>query len=386
MLHVITGPPCAGKSTYVAQAMGDADVRIDFDVLAHALGAREDHAAGEFQRAATFRARAAAIDYLIEQSQNSAFDGWVIHSEPRPEQMAAYDAAGADVMEIDPGIEECTRRAVADGRPPETFEEIRAWYDRHEKKGHNMNVQHKSAGGAKMEAAGTVHGYAATFDREPDSYGDVIRAGAFDATVKEWAEKRKAGIYLPLLYGHNTEDPEYNIGRVIDMGQDERGLWVRAEFDADNQKAQYVRKLATEGRLYQFSFAYSVNDAAPVELENGTKANELRDLTIYEVSLVQIPANQHAEIVDVKHATYTVDVVPTVKSEGIEDLAEQFQAIIERLDEIITAITPPEGDAAPEDTDETEGGDGASAADREETAELLEFIENIENENNEMEG
>lgn len=250
-----------------------------------------------------------------------------------------------------------------------------------------MNVQHKSAGGAKMEAAGTVHGYAATFDREPDSYGDVIRAGAFDATVQDWAEKRKAGIYLPLLYGHNTEDPEYNIGRVIDMGQDERGLWVRAEFDADNQKAQYVRKLATEGRLYQFSFAYSVNDAAPVELENGTKANELRDLTIYEVSLVQIPANQHAEIVDVKHATYTVDVVPTVKSEGIEDLAEQFQEIIERLDSIISAITSPEGDAAPEDTDETEGGDGASAADREEAAELLEFIESIENENeNEMEG
>lgn len=242
-----------------------------------------------------------------------------------------------------------------------------------------MNVQHKSAGGAKMEAAGTVHGYAATFDREPDSYGDVIRAGAFDATVKDWAEKRKAGIYLPLLYGHNTEDPEYNIGRVVDMGQDERGLWVRAEFDADNQKAQYVRKLATEGRLYQFSFAYSVNDAAPVELENGTKANELRDLTIYEVSLVQIPANQHAEIVDVKRAQ------PDKKDAGADAMLEALRAITDRLDSIITAITPPEGDAAPEDTDETEGGDGASAADREETAELLEFIENIENEN-EMEG
>lgn len=149
---------------------------------------------------------------------------------------------------------------------------------------------------AQMPAEGTVEGYAATFDREPDSYGDVIAKGAFARTLSEWAQKDQP---IPLLYGHNTEDPEMNIGRVTDAYEDERGLHVRAEFDADNPKAQYVRKLAREGRLYQFSFAYSIHDAGMVT-ENGMDFYELRDLDLYEVSLVQIPANQHAVITGIK--------------------------------------------------------------------------------------
>ena len=150
---------------------------------------------------------------------------------------------------------------------------------------------------AQMPADGTVEGYASTFDRTPDSYGDVVAKGAFERTLGEWGAKEYP---IPLLYGHNTDDPEYNIGRVVDAHEDEHGLYVRAEFDADNPKAQYVRKLAAEGRLYQFSFAYAIRDAADVELEDGTRAYELRDLDIFEVSLVQIPANQHAVVTGIK--------------------------------------------------------------------------------------
>ena len=77
-------------------------------------------------------------------------------------------------------------------------------------------------------------------------------------------------------------------------------MLVSAEFDAENEKAQYVRKLVQEGRVYQFSFAFEIRDQATVELENGVKANELRDLELFEVSLVQIPANQHATVEEVK--------------------------------------------------------------------------------------
>ena len=108
------------------------------------------------------------------------------------------------------------------------------------------------------------------------------------------------GVFLPLLYGHNTNDPKYNIGRVVAIEEDEKGLKIEAEFDAENETAQYVRKLAQEGRLYQFSFAFDVKDWGEVELEDGTKANELRALDIYEVSLVQIPANQNAQVIEVK--------------------------------------------------------------------------------------
>lgn len=152
---------------------------------------------------------------------------------------------------------------------------------------------------ASMPADGMVEGYAATFDRIPDAYGDVIKAGAFADTLKSWQESGKP---IPLLYGHSTDDPAYNIGKVVEAHEDGKGLYVVAEFDEENEKAQYVRKLVKEGRLWQFSFAYEVLDGGSVELEDGTEAYELRKMNLFEVSLVQIPANQRAVVTGVKEA------------------------------------------------------------------------------------
>ena len=152
-----------------------------------------------------------------------------------------------------------------------------------------------------MAASGTVEGYAATFDHDqPDSYGDVIARGAFSRTLREWAAKARDGVRIPLLYAHNTDDPRHNIGHVVEAREDSRGLYVKAEFDANNELAQYARQLAVQGRLHTFSFAYSVRDQRSVTLSDGTKANELRDLDLFEISLVVIPANQRAVVTDVK--------------------------------------------------------------------------------------
>lgn len=295
MLHVIIGPPCAGKSTYAQEHMQEGDVVVDFDALAHALGATERHNSQGAPREAAFKARTAVIDYLVTNSKR--VNGWVIHSTPSEAQMRRYDEIGADIIELDPGMDECLRRAEQDGRPDGTAESIRQYYE----KGNNM-AKFKDARDAAQVDGGTVIGYASTFDRDPDAYGDVIAKGAFAKTLKEWEEKRQDGVYIPLLYGHSTDDPAYNIGRVTSAVEDDRGLLIEAEFDPDNEKAQYVRKLVKEGRLYQFSFAFDCTDFGEVTLEDGRKANELRELALYEVSLVQIPANQHAEVVDVKSA------------------------------------------------------------------------------------
>lgn len=204
---------------------------------------------------------------------------------------------------------------------------------------------------AQMGADGIVEGYASTFDRTPDSYGDVIAKGAFARTLDEWAAKGGEGLSIPLLYGHNTDDPMHNIGRVTEAREDERGLFVRAEFDADNPTAQYARKLAAEGRLYQFSFAYGIRDEAPVELDGGVKANELRDLDLYEVSLVQIPANQNAVVTAIKSDA------PEVKSgrRNSKKDADELRSIRSLAERITTAI---DGLLADEDTDpdEPDGG------------------------------
>lgn len=188
---------------------------------------------------------------------------------------------------------------------------------------------------AQMSADGFVEGYAATFDRKPDSYGDVIAKGAFARTLEEWRAKGGEGLSIPLLYAHNTDDAMHNIGMVTEAHEDEKGLFIHAEFDADNPTAQYARKLVQEGRLYQFSFAYAIRDAGEVQLD-GHYAYELRDLDLYEVSLVQIPANQNAVVTGIKSddpatsvGTLYVDLKPRIAGLTDEQRAEFTKAIAE---------------------------------------------------------
>ena len=216
-----------------------------------------------------------------------------------------------------------------------------------------------AAGEAQMPADGIVEGYASTFDREPDSYGDVIAPGAFADTLERW---RETGKPIPLLYGHSTEDPEYNIGKVVEAYEDERGLFVRCEFDADNPKAQYVRKLVQQGRLYQFSFAYQVLDAGTVELESGIEAYELRKLDLFEVSLVQIPANQHAEVTEVKSGQ------PEVKagrrnSKADEDELRRILDLANTIAATVQSLIGDEQDEPDQPEDKPEEPEGAKGED-----------------------
>lgn len=201
---------------------------------------------------------------------------------------------------------------------------------------------------------GTVKLYAATFDREPDSYGDVIAKGAFADCIARLEER---GEKVPLLFGHRTDDPFMNIGIVEKMEEDDRGLLCEARFDLDNENAAYCRKLVQEGRLLKCSFAYEVLDEAPVELEGGVKANELRKLNVFEVSLVPIPANRHAEVVE-------------VKARELEDIERRLGA----LEEAISGLTPA-GDSEEEEIEEKANAEDPMDNAEEPNRELLDLMQ-----------
>ena len=132
------------------------------------------------------------------------------------------------------------------------------------------------------------------------------------------------------------DDPFYNIGTVTLAKEDDYGLYVEAEFDPENETAQYVRKLVQEGRLYQFSFAFSIDAEREVELDDGRKANELQELDIYEVSLVQIPANQTAVVTEVKAAEVMQGIADDIKS-GRRNSAKDAKEL-ERIGEFASEI------------------------------------------------
>lgn len=156
-----------------------------------------------------------------------------------------------------------------------------------------MDRLFKSYGEVKAGDAGTISGYFSTYDRIPDSYGDVIAEGAFTETLKA---RKESGHPFPLCWNH---DLDQIIGTVDDIEDTEKGPLMTASF-FDTPLAQEKRALVLSGCVYQFSFAYEVKKAAQVELEDGTKANELRELELFEVSIVPIPANPRAEVTEIK--------------------------------------------------------------------------------------
>ncbi|MDV6267064.1 hypothetical protein [Rhodococcus globerulus] len=125
-ITVIIGPPCAGKSTYTREHATNDDVIVDFDRIATAFGATEPHEASPAVRAVAFSARATAIATILKGIDT---DSWIIHTTPSASWIKQYEDADAEMVTLDPGIDECLRRAADDQRPEWTADAIRAWYD-----------------------------------------------------------------------------------------------------------------------------------------------------------------------------------------------------------------------------------------------------------------
>lgn len=132
-LLVVTGPPCAGKSSHVDEHRAPGDLVVDLDRIAGALGHEGDHLdwadpSGVHQLVARI-ARAAVVKALLTGALHVPAAAWVIETSPQRWQLAAYRRRGAEFIHLDPGREVCHERATADSRPKSTHAEIDAWYD-----------------------------------------------------------------------------------------------------------------------------------------------------------------------------------------------------------------------------------------------------------------
>ena len=145
------------------------------------------------------------------------------------------------------------------------------------------------------ENTGKISGYFSTYDRIPDSYGDIVAPGAFAETIEK---RKKSGHPFPLCWNH---DLDQIIGAIYpeDIKETEKGPLMEASF-FDTPLAQEKRALVKSGVVYQFSFAYDVLEAEPTRLDDGVEAWELKKLDLFEVSIVPIPANPRAEVTDIK--------------------------------------------------------------------------------------
>lgn len=140
---------------------------------------------------------------------------------------------------------------------------------------------------------GYIEGYAATFDK--DRSGDIIIPGAFKNTIKRHQKNNRP---IRMFFQHNRENM---IGGfpIADVKEDEKGLYVKGQINLDVQKGAEVYALAKQGVVRDMSIGFSVDD---YDIDKENNQTYLKDIELWEISLVSEPMNTNAQILNVKGA------------------------------------------------------------------------------------
>ena len=132
-IHIVTGPPAAGKTTWVNEQAKPGDIVIDYDTLAQALapGIPADPAEQPLHTVGLINElRAAAINAATwDHEPPAGYNVYVIHAMPDRHTLNRYRKHGYQIHTIDPGYQTCIARAQAE-RTPRQQAIVQDWYQR----------------------------------------------------------------------------------------------------------------------------------------------------------------------------------------------------------------------------------------------------------------
>lgn len=195
----------------------------------------------------------------------------------------------------------------------------------------------------------TFSGYGAVFGNV-DSYGDVIKKGAFKETI---ANAKKTNQWPVMLMQHGgwgvSADDMVPIGIYTEMSEDDHGLKLDGKL-ADTtrgREAYTLLKMQPRPAFNGMSIGY-----IPKKWSARTKPDEprrtLEAVELLEISLVTFPANPKARIKDVKSELSIRDAERALRDVGFSQneakaiIADGFKSMpqrdVENIDEIVALI------------------------------------------------
>ena len=186
---------------------------------------------------------------------------------------------------------------------------------------------------------GEFSGYAAVFGNV-DSGNDIIEKGAFSKTIREDFDRIK------ILALHN--DCWLPVGKPIELREDDKGLYIRGKI-SDTTMGRDVQTLLRDGVLTELSIGY---DAVVFDFDKDQGARHLKEIRLWEVSIVTWGMNDQAKIDEFKSMTESLKL--EAKSGKISrarlDALKPFIAVVRELAEILGPFLEPAAEAEEPET------------------------------------
>lgn len=166
----------------------------------------------------------------------------------------------------------------------------------HERKRHDYAWSLKM-----LDDSGVFAGYASVFS-VIDQQQDMMQPGAFLDSLSRHSGEVK------LLWQHDIKEP---IGYIEELKEDENGLYVKGRLLLDVARAREAHSLLKQGILSGLSIGYS-----PIryEFDPVTGVRLLKQVDLWEVSLVTFPANTAARVTVVKQSTAEMEWANAVRT------------------------------------------------------------------------
>lgn len=188
-----------------------------------------------------------------------------------------------------------------------------------------------------------------------DSQGDVMLPGAFDDSISKF----RAGKTIPILFSHNWDDPNANVGVITDMRQTDTCLEIDGQLDLSSPTGLQCFKLLKDGRVHEFSVGGEAWYADAQISPDGGAVWPITKFDLFEVSLCLKGANPETRLVSTKSEeppdTTDRQDTTTASDEGSEPNGPEpfsMQLDRDRLREVVLEIIHEERDATEGQADE----------------------------------
>jgi hypothetical protein len=172
-----------------------------------------------------------------------------------------------------------------------------------------MSILHKNftLPADSLKTDGSFEGYASTFGNK-DHHGDIVERGAFTESLQNRTPK--------MFYNHGSGGAP--IGVWDSASEDEKGLYVKGRLfiDGDHpvQRAREVYRGIKEGVIDKMSIGYRVIES---RRDKALNAERLEVVELFEISVVDFPANDAAGITAVKNIQTEREIEQALRDAGL---------------------------------------------------------------------